>query len=924
LIQTKYLMSGPQRIGSVYKKAVYRQYTDEQFSIEVEKPGYLGFLGPVIRAEVNDEIVVHMKNFASRPYSLHPHGVFYEKDSEGALYPDGTSGKNKNDDAVAPGESYKYTWKVKEEFAPTENDSKCLTWIYHSHVDAPKDIAAGLIGVLLTCKKGNSPLDSKGLRSDVDHEFFLMFSVVDENLSWYFDDNIKSCCSDTDNLDADEEFQESNLLHSINGFVYGNLPPIDLCVGHSVSWHLFGIGNEVDIHSAYFHGHTLLDRGHRTDVLSLFPASFVTAVMVPKTPGKWRLSCQVNDHMRAGMQMFYQVSLCGNDTTPKAPSGHERHYYIAAEEHLWDYAPSGKNVLTDKPLNATNSDSEQFFTNKGGKLGGRYWKARYVQYSDSTFQKKLSQHGSEQHLGILGPVIRAETGDVIVVTFKNMAKRAFSMQPHGLHYDKVYEGTTYQDVMDENESWYLTQNINQFGSSETDPNDEEFQESNKMHSVNGFMYGNLPGLDLCEGDHVVWHTLGLGTEVDLHGVYFQGNTFQQGGTTRDTLSLFPHTSVTVSMIPNNDGSFELSCLTTDHHRGGMRHIYTVKQCLQSQNPVTTFQPDRIFYLAAEEVVWNYAPNRTWELEKHNATLEHRSVPGSVYLNKSESQIGPEYKKVVFHQYMDATFTNGMVRGPNEEHLGILGPILRMEVGEKIQVVFKNKATGSFSVHAHGVKTSEAHLKPVSQGGVMKYNWTVTASPGPAEPNCITFAYYSSANFVKDLASGLVGPLVVCRKGTLKQDNQRRDVDKDFALLFMVFDENESWYLEENIRTYLKKDPKTFNADDEQFIESNMMHGINGKLYANLHGLNMTKGDRTEWYLIGLGNEIDMHTVHFHAQSFVYKVHIHSYRADVYDLFPGTFQTVELVAGTPGTWLLHCHVTDHIHAGMETTFTIFSK
>lgn len=45
------------------------------------------------------------------------------------------------------------------------------------------------------------------------------------------------------------------------------------------------------------------------------------------------------------------------------------------------------------------------------------------------------------------------------------------------------------------------------------------------------------------------------------------------------------------------------------------------------------------------------------------------------------------------------------------------------------------------------------------------------------------------------------------------------------------------------------------------------------------------------------------------------------RADVFDLFPGTFQTVEMVAGNPGTWFLHCHVTDHIHAGMETTFTI---
>lgn len=75
-----------------------------------------------------------------------------------------------------------------------------------------------------------------------------------------------------------------------------------------------------------------------------------------------------------------------------------------------------------------------------------------------------------------------------------------------------------------------------------------------LSGVNGYMYGNLPGLDLCEGDHVVWHMLGLGTEVDLHGIYFQGNTFQREGTTHDTLSLFPHTSVTVSMKPDNNGN----------------------------------------------------------------------------------------------------------------------------------------------------------------------------------------------------------------------------------------------------------------------------------------------------------------------------------------------------------------------------------
>lgn len=49
-------------------------------------------------------------------------------------------------------------------------------------------------------------------------------------------------------------------------------------------------------------------------------------------------------------------------------------------------------------------------------------------------------------------------------------------------------------------------------------------------------------------------------------------------------------------------------------------------------------------------------------------------------------------------------------------------------------------------------------------------------------------------------------------------------------------------------------------------------GINGKLYANLHGLEMVEGERVVWYLFAMGNEGDIHTVHFHAVTFTYKVH----------------------------------------------------
>ncbi|XP_050960288.1 ferroxidase HEPHL1-like [Labeo rohita] len=355
----------------------------------------------------------------------------------------------------------------------------------------------------------------------------------------------------------------------------------------------------------------------------------------------------------------------------------------------------------------------------------------------------------------------------------------------------------------------------------------------------------------------------------------------------------------------------------------MRQHYEVKSCSAKTPAPEHFSSTVRYYIAAEEVEWNYAPDRTWELEKHKTTLDES--PGSIYLERSQNRIGAKYKKVVFREYTDESFTKRKPRIPEEEHLEIMGPIIRAEVGERIQVVFKNKASRPYSIHAHGVKTSKTHQNGLQPGDMLTYSWIIPtrSGPGPNDPNCITYAYYSSVSLVEDLMSGLVGPLIVCRKNTLNTNRRRKDIDKEFALLFMVFDENMSHYLDENIKTYLNTDLEKFDKYNEDFMESNKMHGINGKLYANLHGLNMTENDKTEWYLIGLGNEVDMHTVHFHAQSFIYRTD-HSHRADVYDLFPGTFQTIEMTAGSPGQWLLHCHVTDHIHAGMETLFTVHSK
>ncbi|XP_006902428.1 PREDICTED: hephaestin-like protein 1 [Elephantulus edwardii] len=1008
-LATLFLERGPNRVGGIYKKAIYRHYKDGTYSTEIPKPSWLGFLGPILRAEVGDIIVIHLKNFASRPYSLHPHGVFYNKDSEGALYPDGTSGKNKDDDMVPPGKNYTYVWPVREEYAPAPADANCLTWVYHSHIDAPKDICSGLIGPLLVCKQGVLNKYS-GTRTDVDREFIIMFTLVDENQSWYLDENIRHFCTEPDSVDKkDAVFQRSNKMHALNGFLFGNFPEPEMCVGESVSWHLFGMGNEIDIHSIYFYGNTFISRGHRTDVVNLFPATFLTLEMIVENPGKWMITCQVSDHLQAGMLGQYNVGTCNSFISNSKMMGKQRHYFIAAEKILWDYGPQGYNKFNGLPLNASGSDSEPYFTQGDNRIGGKYWKAQYIEYTDGSFTRRKRLSKAEDHLGILGPVIKAEVGDTVLVTFSNKADKVYSILPHGVLYDKgsdaapnidgflkpgahVKPGETFTyrwtvpesvsptagdppcltyiyfsavqtikdtsaglvgpllickrgvlnadgtqkgidkefyllfTVFDENLSRYLDENIRKFTwrPFSVDKEDKEFVKSNRMHAINGYMYGNQPGLSMCKKDRVSWHMMGMGTDTDMHGVYFQGNTIHLRGTHRDTLALFPHISTTAFMQPDRAGIFRVFCSTMHHFNKGMDQIYEVNSCSNKDPSEQPYGMIRTFYVAAEEVEWDYAPNKNWEFEKQHLDAGGERH-GDIFMNHTDNWIGSQYKKVVYREYTNGEFVEIKARRPREQHLELLGPMIHAEVGDSILIIFKNKASRPYSIAAQGVEDSDGGKRlqvPITKPGEIRtYRWNIPkrSGPGPSDPNCIPWVYYSTVNFVKDTYSGLMGPLITCREGVLNEKGRRTDVDYEFALLFLVFNENESWYLEDNIRKYLNKDPRDFKHTDD-FEESNRMHAINGKIFGNLHGLIMNEDTMTNWYLLGIGSEVDIHTVHYHAESFLFKTD-KSYREDVYDLFPGTFQTIELFADHPGTWLIHCHVSDHIHAGMETTYTV---
>src|SRR5581483_8713302 len=110
---------------------------------------YLGILGPVIHATVGDTIKVVFRNTCPFPTSVHPHGVFYTKSSEGAPYNDGTSGTDKADDGVRTGGTHTYIWEVPERAGPGPHDGSSVMWMYHSHTDEITDTYAGLVGPIV-------------------------------------------------------------------------------------------------------------------------------------------------------------------------------------------------------------------------------------------------------------------------------------------------------------------------------------------------------------------------------------------------------------------------------------------------------------------------------------------------------------------------------------------------------------------------------------------------------------------------------------------------------------------------------------------------------------------------------------------------------------------------------------------------------
>jgi len=314
-----WVATGPRQVGKVVKKAQYREYTDATFTQLKPRPKeweHLGLLGPLIRAEVGDTIQVVFRNNLHIPVSMHPHGVFYQKSSEGAFYHGSSS--DEGSQAVSPAATRTYSWPVPDRAGPGPGDMSSVLWMYHSHVNEIADVNAGLVGPIIITSRGMARAD--GSPKDVDREFVVAFATVLESESPYLQENIQQYADDPKSvkvvtaptgargiLTGNPAIPVDPVVReALNGYLYGNMPGLTMNIGDHVRWYLMATSN-FEVHAPHWHGNTVIIQQMRTDVATLLTMGMLVADMVPDNPGTWLLHCHVGGHLRAGMQALYTV-----------------------------------------------------------------------------------------------------------------------------------------------------------------------------------------------------------------------------------------------------------------------------------------------------------------------------------------------------------------------------------------------------------------------------------------------------------------------------------------------------------------------------------------------------------------------------------------------------------------------------------------
>jgi len=105
---------------------------------------------------------------------------------------------------------------------------------------------------------------------------------------------------------------------------------------------------------------------------------------------------------------------------------------------------------------------------------------------------------------------------------------------------------------------------------------------------------------------------------------------------------------------------------------GLVALLLVTPVVRAQaTPEKSIGKTRTYFVAADEVNWDYAPSGR---DEAMGTAFDELQKG--YTEPGPHHIGRVYKKAIYREYTDDSFSTPKVRPAEEQYLGLVGPVLR--------------------------------------------------------------------------------------------------------------------------------------------------------------------------------------------------------------------------------------------------------
>ena len=314
--------------------------------------------------------------------------------------------------------------------------------------------------------------------------------------------------------------------------------------------------------------------------------------------------------------------------------------------------------------------------------------------------------------------------------------------------------------------------------------------------------------------------------------------------------------------------------------------------------------ERIHFIAADDVIWNYAPQA------------RDLISGKPLRPEGAAQLGWVYHKAIYREYTDATFTKLIPIPPSDRYRGLVGPAIHAEVGDTIVVTFRNQTRLPVDIAPTGV-VSNPKPTAVKPGSTRTYRWLVTAAggPAPADSSSIEWTYQSDVQQGAVDSAALIGPLIITRRGSARPDGSPADVDREIVTLFSSQLEDQSQLIAENLHDRVIN-PRGISSHAKSFFIDNAFPSINGYVYGNMPIPTMLASSRVRWYLLSTMNGFDGHTPTWSGQTVIFQGN----RSDAIGL---VFRqaVVDMVPDNPGVWLMTCSDDIHLALGMEARFKV---